>query len=113
MYLFSCLLLVPVDDLASFPVEDDDFRADDPKIGTHGQQLHPGSAMALVIALGFVILPGLARILGVVTIAAVAMVPVALVLMVAIATVAVSLIGLVATAVAATVLVFLAAIAVL
>jgi len=103
---------VDVDDLASFPVEDDDFRADR-KVGTHGQQLHPGSAMALVVALGFVILPGLARILGVVTIAAVAMVPVALVLMVAIATVAVSLIGLVATAVAATVLVFLAAIAVL
>jgi hypothetical protein len=48
LYLFS-LFLLGVDDLASCTVKDDDFRAYDPKVGTHGQQLHPWASMALSV----------------------------------------------------------------
>jgi len=40
MYLFS-LFLLPIDDMASFPVEDYYGCAKDPKVRMHGQQLHP------------------------------------------------------------------------
>ena len=45
MYLFS-LFLLPIDDMASFPVVDYYGCAKDPKVRMHGQQLHPGSTMA-------------------------------------------------------------------
>ena len=40
MYLFF-LFLLPIDDMASFPVEDYYGCAKDPKVRMHGQQLHP------------------------------------------------------------------------
>jgi len=52
------LLLLPVDDLASFPVQDDDFRADDPKVGTYGQQFHSGSAIAFGVIITQVVAQG-------------------------------------------------------
>lgn len=54
-YLFSFGLgpFGLVDDLASLPIKDDDFRAGDHKVGIHGQsqQLHSSSAMADVAGL--------------------------------------------------------------
>lgn len=47
MYLFS-LFLLPIDDMASFPVEDYYGCAKDPKVRMHGQQLHPRSVLGAV-----------------------------------------------------------------
>jgi len=45
------MLILHVDDLASYPVEDRDGHVCDMEIGTHGENLHPGSATPLGVVI--------------------------------------------------------------